>query len=211
MTDELVRRQTPAMTVSPPTKRLSAGLVAVAAMAALVLVQPTSALTCANEWGADTFAGARQAVADPGRTEGMLVGTVVAAEREDDYWRTRVLVVDPGVVFSGDLRDTVRVAIGGHGPDMDFTEGATYFLGLTRSVEAGTTEWFVQPCAPNMEITSGDQLAQLRAITDSEVVVSEPAITGTPDVVWMIAATTAIAVAGVWLMRRTRPMVPAAG
>ena len=114
------------MTVSrPPTRHLAAGAFAVAVMVALVSVQPTWALICANEWGGDTFAGAQQAVTSPGRSDGLLVGTIAAVERQDDYWRTRVLVVDPGVVFSGNLRDTVRVAIGGHGPEMNFAEGAT--------------------------------------------------------------------------------------
>lgn len=180
-------------------------------MTAVLLVQPTSALICAREWGGDTYAGARQAVAQPGRWDGLVVGTVTAVERKDDYWRTRVLVVEPGVVFSGDLGDTVRIEIGGNGPEMGFTGGATYFLALTRSGEPGTTGWFVHPCGPNMEMTSGDQLAQLRAISDTEVVISEPVITGTPGVVWVSVAIAAIALAGSWLMRRTRPMLRAAG
>jgi len=192
-----------------PTWRLSAAAFVLSVMAAVLSTQPTSALTCANEWGGDTFAGAQQAVAQPARWDGLVVGTIAAAERKDDYRRTRVLVVEPGVVFSGDVRDTVRVEIGGHGPDMGFAEGATYFLALTR--DPATTGWFVHPCGPNMEMTSGDQLAQLRAISDIEVVIAEPAITGTPALVWVSIAIAAIALAGVWLMRRTRPMLPAAG
>ena len=92
---------------------------------------------------------------------------------------------------------------------MGFAERATYFLALTR--DPATTSWFVHPCGPNMQMTSGDQLAQLRAISDSEVVISEPEITGTPAVVWVSVAVAAIALAGVWLMRRTRPMLPVAG
>ena len=181
LTHELVWRQTRAVTVSrPPTRRLAVAAFAVTVMAALLSVQPTSALTCANEWGGDTFAGAQEAVAHPERTDGLLVATIAAVERKDDYWRTRVLVVEPRVVFSGDLRGTLRVAIGGHGPDMAFATGATYFLALTRSVDAGTTEWFVGPCAPNMQITSGDQLTQLRAISNTDVVISEPVVLARP-------------------------------
>lgn len=178
-------------------------------MAAVLVIAPTTALTCANEWGGDTFAGAKQAVAEPARWDGLVVGTIAAVERKDDYWRTRVLVVEPGVVFSGAVRDTVRVEIGGHGPDLPFAEGGTYFLALTQG--PATAGWFVHPCGPNMEMTSGDQLAQLRAISDSEVVISEPAITGTPAVVWVSVAVAAIALAGAWFMRRPRPMLPAAG
>ena len=138
----------------------------------------------------------------------MLVATIAGVERKDDYWRTRVLVVEPKVVFSGDVRDTVRVAIGGHGPDMSFTEGATYFLALTRGGEAGQSEWFVQPCAPNMEITSADQLAQLSAISDSEVVISEPVISGTPRVLWAIIAVGLVAIAWVWFRRRAGSPIP---
>ena len=205
--EELARQrfwqQTPAMMVSrPPTRRLAVGAFAVALMAALVSVQSTAALSCANEWGDDTFAGAQQAVAHPARTEGLLVGTIAAVERKDDYWRTRVLVVDPGVVFSGDLRGTLRVAIGGHGPDMDFATGATYFLALTRSVDAGTTEWFVDPCAPNMQLSSSDQLTQLRAISDTDVVISEPVVSGPPTALWVAIAAGIVATASVWLVRR---------
>lgn len=192
-----------------PTWRLAAAAFVLSVMSAVLTVAPTSALICANEWGGDTFAGAKQAVAEPARWEGLVVGTIAAVERKDDYWRTRVLVVEPGVVFSGDVRDTVRVEIGGHGPDMGFAEGGTYFLALTR--DQATGGWFVHPCGPNMEMTSGDQLAQLRAISDGEVVISEPAITGTTAVVWVSVAVAAIALAGVWFMRRQRPMLPAAG
>jgi hypothetical protein len=104
-------------------------------MAAVLVVAPTSALSCAREWGGDAFAGAQQAVAQPARYDGLVVGTIAAVERKDDYWRTRVLVVEPGVVFSGEVRDTVRVEIVGHGPDMGFTEGAAYFLPLHQGVD----------------------------------------------------------------------------
>lgn len=193
-----------------PTKRLSVAALALSVIAALLSVRPASALICANEWGGDTFAGAQQAVAQPARWDGLVVGTVTAVERKGDYWRTRVLVVEPGVVLSGDVRGTVRVEIGGHGPDMSFAAGATYFLTLTRGGDPGTTRWFVHPCGPNMEMTSGDQLARLRAISDSEAIISEPVITGMPAVVW-VGIAIAIAVAGVRLMRRTRPTLPAAG
>ena len=200
------------MTVSRrPTRRLRATAFALSVMAVALFVQPTSALICAREWGSDNYAGARHAVAQPGRWDGLVVGTVTAVERKDDYWRTRVLVVEPGVVFSGDLGDRVRVEIGGHGPEMGFARGATYFLALTHSGDPDSIGWFVYPCGPNMEMTSGHQLAQLRAISDSEVVISEPVITGTPGVVWVSAAIAAIALAGTWLTRRTRPMLPAAG
>ncbi len=194
-----------------PTRRLSVAAFVLSVMATVLMVQPTSALLCAREWGGDTFAGAQQAVAQPARWDGLVVGTIAAVERRDDYWRTRVLVVEPGVVFSGDVRETVRVEIGGHGPDMGFAEGATYFLALTRSSDSPTTGWFVHPCGPNMQMTSGDQLAQLRAISDSEVVISEPVISGTPAVVWVTVAIAIMTFAGVWVMRRTRPMLPAAG
>jgi hypothetical protein len=62
-----------------------------------------------------------------------------------------------------------------------------------------------------MEMTSGDQLAQLRAISDSEVVIAEPVITGRAAVIWVSAGVAAIVLAGVWVMRRTRPMLPAGG
>jgi len=192
-----------------PTWRLSAAGLVLSVMAAVLSTQPTSALTCANEWRGDTFGGAQQAVAQPARWDGLLVGTIAAVERQDDYRRTRVLVVEPGVVFSGDVRDTVRVEIGANGPDMGFAEGAVYFFALTR--DSATTGWFVDPCGPNMEMTSRDELAQLRAISDIEVVIAEPAITGTAALVWVSIAIAAIALAGVWLMRRTRPMLPAAG
>lgn len=192
-----------------PTWRLAVATLVLSVMTAVLAVAPTSALTCANEWGVDTFAGAKQAVTEPARWDGLVVGTIAAVERKNDYWRTRVLVVEPGVVFSGDVRDTVRVEIGGHGPEMGFAEGGTYFLALTW--DQATSNWFVHPCGPNMELTSGDQLAHLRAVSDSEVVISEPAITGTSAVVWVSVAVAAIGLAGVWLMRRQRPMLPAAG
>ena len=62
-----------------------------------------------------------------------------------------------------------------------------------------------------MEMTSGEQLAQLRAISDSEVVISEPVFTDTPGVVWVSVLIGAIAVTGVWAARRTRRMLSAAG
>ena len=183
-------------------------VIAFALAAVATSAQPASALSCAREWGGDTFAGARQAVAHPARSEGLVVGTITAVERKDDYWRTRVLLVEPAIVFSGDLHDTVRVAIGGHGPEMGFAERGTYFLALTRSVDAGTTEWFVDPCAPNMEITSGDQLTQLRAISPSEVVISEPAISGPQAVLWFAVAAGLVAIAGLWLARRGHSPLP---
>jgi hypothetical protein len=171
---------------------------------------PTSALICAREWGDDTLAGARQAVTDPARWEGLVVGTIVATERKDDYWRTPVLVVEPNVVFAGDLPDTLRAEIGGHGPDMTFAEGGTYFLALTR--ETATGAWFVHPCGPNMAITRPDQLAQLRAIGDREVLVSEPSIpeAGLPVVARVGAALVAALTAG-WLLRRSRAVSAAIG
>lgn len=189
-------------------KRLAAITFALAAVA--TSVQPASALTCAGEWGGDTFAGAQEAVAHSGRWHGLMVGTVASVERKDDYWRTRVLVVDPGVVFSGEFWDTVRVEIGGHGPEMGFTEGAAYFLALTPSGDRTTTAWFVDPCAPNMEVTSGDQLAQLRAISDSEVVISEPVITPPPTVLWVAVAASLVAIAAMWLLHRDRSPLRAA-
>jgi len=194
-----------------PTRRLAAAAFVLSVMATVLMVQPTSALICAREWGGDTFAGAQQAVAQPARWDGLVVGTIAAVERRDDYWPTRVLVVEPGVVFSGEVRDTVRVEIGGHGPEMGFAQGATYVLALTRSSDSATTGWFVHPCGPNMEMTSGDQLAQLRAISDSEVVISEPVISGRPPVVWVTVAIVLMAFAGVWVIRRAGPMLPAAG
>lgn len=194
-----------------PARRLSAAAFVLSVMAAVLAVAPTSALSCAREWGGDTFAGAQQAVAQPARWDGLVVGTIAAVERKNDYWRTRVLIVEPGVVFAGDLRDTVRVEIGGHGPEMAFAEGAAYFLPVHRSVDPNNPGWFVDPCGPTMEMTSGDQLAQLRAISDSEIVISEPVITGTPAIVWAIVAAAAIALVGVWIMRRPGPMLPAAG
>lgn len=188
-------------------KRLAA--LALALAAAATSVQPASALTCANEWGGDTFAGAQQAVAHPARWDGLMVGTIASVERRDDHWRTRVLVVDPGVVFSGEFRDTMRVEVGGNGPEMGFTEGAVYFLALTPGGDRSTTAWFVHPCGPNMEITSGDQLAQLRAISDSEVVVSEPAITGPPTALWIVMAAGLVAIAAMRLLRRGRSPLPA--
>ena len=146
------------MRVNWRATRQSAAAFALSVMAASLFVQPTSALTCAREWGSDTLAGARQAVAQPERWDGLVAGTITAVERKDDYWRTRVLVVEPAVVFSGDLRDTVRVEIGGHGPEMGFAAGATYFLALTRSGDPDTTGWFVHPCGPNMEITAAGYL-----------------------------------------------------
>lgn len=189
-------------------KRLAAVAVVLAAVA--TSVQPASALLCATPWGGDTFAGAQDAVAHSGRWHGLMVGTVSSVERKDDYWKSRVLVVDPGVVFSGEFRDTMRVEIGGHGPDMGFTEGAAYFLALTPSGDRSTTAWFVDPCAPNMEITSGDQLAQLRAIGDSEVVVAEPVITGPPTALWVAIAAGLVAIAGMWLLRGGRSPLAAA-
>jgi len=189
-------------------KRLAA--IALALSAVATSVQPASALVCAREWGGDTFAGAQEAVAHSGRWQGLMVGSIASVERKDDYWRTRVLVVDPGVVFSGEFRDTMRVEIGGHGPEMGFTEGAAYFLALTPSGDRTTTAWFVDPCAPNMEITSGDQLAQLRAIGDSEVVISEPVVTGPPTALWVAIAAGLVALAAMWLLRRGRPPLPAA-
>lgn len=189
-------------------KRLAA--VAFALSAVATSVQPASALLCAGEWGGDTFAGAQEAVAHSGRWHGLMVGTVSSVESKDDYWRSRVLVVDPGVVFSGEFRDTMRVEIGGHGPDMGFTEGATYFLALTPSGDPSTTAWFVDPCAPNMEITSGDQLAQLRAISDSEVVISEPVITEPPTALWVATAAGLVALAAMWLLHRGRSPLAAA-
>ena len=189
-------------------KRLAAIALALAAVA--TSIQPASALLCAREWGNDTLAGAQEAVAHAGRWQGLMVGTIASVERKDDYWRTRVLVVDPGVVFSGEFRDTMRVEIGGNGPDMGFTEGAAYFLALTPSGDRTTTAWFVDPCAPNMEITSGDQLAQLRAIADSEVVISEPVITGPPTALGVAIAAGLVALAAMWLLRRGRSPLPAA-
>lgn len=182
-----------------------------AALAAVLSVQPISALVCANEWGGDSFAGARHAVAQPARWDGLVVGTVAAIERKDDYWRTRVLVIEPGVVFSGDVRDTVRVEIGGHGPNMAFTEGATYFLALERTSDPSTTGWFVHPCGPNMEMTSVEQLAQLRSTSGSEIVISEPVITGTPTILLVAAIAALVALAGVWIARRSRSMLPVTG
>lgn len=192
-----------------PTRRLAAAAFALSAMATVVMVAPTLALTCATEWGGDTFAGARQAVARPARWDGLVVGTITAVERKDDYWRTRVVVVEPAVIFSGDVRETVRVEIGGHGPDMGFAEGATYFLALTR--DPATTSWFAHPCGPNVEMTSGDQLAQLRAISDSEVVISVPVTTGTPAFIWVSVAVAAIAIVSAWLLRRPHSGAPVAG
>lgn len=191
------------------TRRLPA--IAIVLAAAVVWVQPASALVCANEWESDTFAGARQAVEHPGRWDGLVVGTITAVERKDDYWRTTVLVVKPGVVFSGDVRETARLEIGGHGPSMGFTEGATYFLALERSSDPSTTSWFVHPCGPNMEMTSADQLAELRTISDSEIVLSEPVITSAPTLLWIAVAAALIAIVGVWLTRRARPLLPTAG
>lgn len=187
-------------------KRLAAIAFALAAVATSGL--PASALSCAKEWGDDTFAGALQAVGHPQRADALMAGTIAAVEREDDYWHTRVLVMEPRVLFSGDVRDTVRVAIGGHGPDTGFTEGATYFLALTRSVDAGTTEWFVDPCAPNTELTSVDELTQLRAISDSEVVISEPVLSGAPNALWIALAAGLAASAWLWLVRRGRSPIP---
>ncbi len=185
------------------SRRLLATAIALAALAALLSVQPASALTCANEWGGETFASAQQAVAQPGRWDALVVGTIAAVARKDDYWRTRVLVVEPGVTFSGDIQETVRVAIGGHGPEMNFAQGAIYFLSL--SFDPAMTGWFVHPCGPNMELTGADQLAQLRATSDTEIVILEPDITGTPAVIWVSVAVAVVAFGGVWLMRRTRP------
>lgn len=195
------------MTVNrSPTRRLCAAAFTLSVMAAALLVTPASALTCANEWGGDTFAGAQQAVEQPARWDGLVVGTIAAIERKDDS--ARVLIVEPRIVFAGDVRDTVRVEIGGHGPDTGFAQGATYFLALTR--DPATTSWFVHPCGPNMEMTSGHQLTQLRAISDSEVVISEPAITGSPPVLGVSVAVAVMALVGAWFIRRSRPILPAA-
>lgn len=192
------------------TEGLAAAALVLSMAAVLLTSSPASALICAFDWGDDTFGGAKQAVAQSGRWDGLLVGTIGAVERRDDHWRTRVLVVEPDVVFVGDLRHTVRAAIGGHGPEMSVGEGATYFLGLTW--DAATESWFVAPCAPNMRMTSPDQLAQLRAISDHEVVISEPVIPveSAPVVVWVGAALVAAALAGTWVVRRVRAMVPVA-
>jgi hypothetical protein len=177
-------------------------LIGLVTLAALVLTQPTSALVCAREWGGDTFAGARQAVTEPTRWDGLLVATVTAVERKDDYWRTRVLVLEPEIVFSGSLRETVRAEIGGHGPDMSFDAGSTYFLSLVESRDAASPGRFVHPCGPNMAIDRGQQVAELRSISDTETVISEPKIQG-PLIRPLVAIGIAItAVSGLWWFTR---------
>jgi hypothetical protein len=63
-----------------PTRRLSAAAFVLSVMATALMVQPTSALLCAREWGGDTFAGAQQAVAQPARWDRLVVGTIAAVE-----------------------------------------------------------------------------------------------------------------------------------
>lgn len=202
LTCERDRRQTQRMKLSRVAAKRLAAAIAASVFVWLLSVQPTAALVCANEWGGDAFASARQAVGQSDRWDGLIVGTISALEWKDDYWRTPVLVVEPKVVFSGDVRDTTRVEIGGHGPDMSFAKGGTYVLVLHDSSDPASPGWFLHPCGPNMELTDSDQLAELRAIGDSEVTVSEPVITGTPGVVPVSIAVAVVALAGVWLMRR---------
>ncbi len=185
-------------------KRLQLLAIVVPAVATAVLLstQPASALVCANDWGGDPIQGAREAVSNPDRWDGLLVGNVSAIEHKNDYWQTPVLVVEPEVVFAGAFRGAVHVEIGSFGPDTLFDTGRHYFMALERS--SSLAAFIVDPCAPNMEVNSADQLAKLRAASASEVVITMPDLASPRLGPWVAAAAVVALLIGLWLARRRR-------
>ena len=168
---------------------------------------PVSALSCARDWGADTFDGARGAVEGGYATwaDALLVGTITAIE-DTGAGERRILTVQPEIVFRGAVRDTVRVSAP-NDFEGGFTTRGRYFLVLYHPNEPESDAWFVHPCGPTMQLTSADQLAQLRAVGDDELVLSEPAITATggPPVSGGLATIAVIAgAAWVWTRRSQR-------
>lgn len=175
----------------------------------LLSMQPASALVCANDWGGNALEGAQQAVSNPDRWDGLLVGNVSAIDHKNDYWQTPVLVVEPEVVFAGAFRDPVQVEIGSFGPDTLFDAGGHYFIALERS--SPSAAWVIDPCAPNMEITGADQLANLRAASGSEVVITMPDLASPSLGPWLAAAADVVLLLGLWLVRRRASILPAPG
>lgn len=186
-------------------------MVAILAFAtSLLQVTPTLALTCAREWGGDTLAGARDAVAGraAGWADGLLLGTIVSVEhRNDDPGRIAAVTVEPEVSFSGPFRTQARFEIGGHGPLSDFTAGSRWFLVLHHSEDPNG--WFLDPCGPTMKVTSEGELQALRAATDGEVVIREPTLSaGLQPPPWPIfIGFVAIGVTA-WIFRRAERRPP---
>lgn len=94
---------------------------------------------------------------------------------------------------------------------MNFAAGSRYFIVLHDSIDPDNAGWFVDPCGPTMGINSADQLAELRSLSNGEIVLSEPVILDGPNLVWVAGvAGIAAAAAGLLFRRRSSRPAPAA-
>jgi hypothetical protein len=189
---------------------LRSGLAATAfvAVALLASAPTTAALTCAQDWNHPLAAAGEAVAGERAGWSGLLVGTISAAKAADDYSSARELVVEPAIVFAGTGRERLHVSVGAKGPDLSFDRGDTYFLALQMSNDPEISGWLVDPCGPTFKLTSPDQVAELRALTDDEVIVAAPQIDAQPTTIWFGAALAGAAAAAVWLLRRQSRIDP---
>jgi hypothetical protein len=177
-------------------------LIAAVVLVPLVMPRDAMALSCANPWG-EPFAGARELVAGngPWPFDGLLIGTITSIERPSDGTPVRTLVVEPEIVFAGPIRGVVRLQIGPHGPNMNFSEGGRYFLVVDAGRDPAFPDWIVDPCGPSTEITSSAQLQELRELSTGEIVLVEPRIPPASSLPAVLIASI-VALAGWWFATR---------
>lgn len=184
--------------------RSAVGLSVIAASVLVLLVplRSAEALICAKPWG-DPFTGAKELVAGtaPWEFDGLLIGTITTIEISTEPRRTSALIVQPEIVFDGPIRGVVRLQIGAHGPEMNFSEGSRYFLVLHAGRDPAGPDWSVDPCGPSMEITNSSELHELRELGTAEIVLAEPHIPPASSLPAVLVASL-VAMAGWWFAAR---------